>query len=330
MKRLNHGLGRRVWVASLVVAAGLLGPLVSRCQALELSPEQKQEMRQHYDRASRAYDIGKFSEAIDEYQKVYEIGGNSAMLYNIAQSYRLSNQIPEALRFYRRYLERAPEAANRDDVERKIADLEKSLDERRRAAGSASSSSSSLSPAPAGTPGAAATAAPPAKGPGAAGAPPTMAPPPFTAAGPPAVVAVPAAAPAAPPVEEVSVGGVQPLRWVAYSLMAVGVGGLILAAVDGTIAADKADKLSAASKQGLAFDPAVEANGKRANTIAVISGAAGVAALVAGGILLFTRGVIDDAPASTAPGSPGAPGAAPMVAPVMGSGFVGAEAAWSY
>jgi hypothetical protein len=101
---------------------------------MQLSPAQKAEMKQHYEKATRAYDVQKYGEAVDEYQKAYEIGGDPAMLYNVAQSYRLNDQLQEALRFYRRYLQRSPNARNREDVERKIADLERTVEERRKAA----------------------------------------------------------------------------------------------------------------------------------------------------------------------------------------------------
>ena len=80
----------------------------------------KLEMKQLYERATRAYDVGKYNEAIEEYRKAYEIGGDPPMLYNIAQAYRLNDEPEEAVRFYRRYLQRAPNARNREDVERKF------------------------------------------------------------------------------------------------------------------------------------------------------------------------------------------------------------------
>ncbi|HXI57841.1 MAG TPA: tetratricopeptide repeat protein, partial [Polyangia bacterium] len=101
-------------------------------QAMQLSPQQKSEMKLHYDKATRAYDVGKYQEAIEEYQKAYEIGGDAAMIYNIAQAYRLSDQLSEAIRFYRRYLQRSPNAPNREIVERRIAELERVVDERKK------------------------------------------------------------------------------------------------------------------------------------------------------------------------------------------------------
>ena len=101
---------------------------------MQTTPAQKQEMMEHYERATRAYDIQKYQEAVDEYQKAYEIAGDPAMLYNVAQAYRLNGQLQEALHSYRRYLQRSPNARNREDVERKIADLEQTLEARKKTA----------------------------------------------------------------------------------------------------------------------------------------------------------------------------------------------------
>jgi len=124
-----------VGLMALVMTLGVA--MAGDAAAMQLSPLQKAEMKQHYDKATRAYDIQKYTEAVEEYQKAYEIGGDPAMLYNVAQSYRLNDQLPDALRFYRRYLQRSPNARNREDVERKIADLERTIAERRKASASA-------------------------------------------------------------------------------------------------------------------------------------------------------------------------------------------------
>ncbi|HEX2656635.1 MAG TPA: hypothetical protein VHU40_00115, partial [Polyangia bacterium] len=121
----------RIPASCLLALAFVVGG--SSAHAMQLAPEQKQEMREHYERAQRAYDIQKFSEAVDEYQKAYEIGGDPGMLFNIAQAHRLNDKPTEAIYFYRRYLERSPNAVNREDVEAKIATLEK-LEEERKAA----------------------------------------------------------------------------------------------------------------------------------------------------------------------------------------------------
>ncbi len=124
---------RRPWVLALVFSMMLLAFGTKEVRA-QLTPQQKQEIHVHYQQATRAYDLGKYQEAVDEYQKVYEIDGDPVMLYNIAQAYRLNDQPQESIHFYRRYLQRSPEARNKEDVERKITAMEKLIEERRKAA----------------------------------------------------------------------------------------------------------------------------------------------------------------------------------------------------
>jgi hypothetical protein len=76
-------------------------------------------------------------------------------------------------------------------------------------------------------------------------------------------------------------------KWIAYSL--IGVGGACLATtfVAAAVGASKAKKLQDASQNHQPFDPAVEANGKTANTVAIVSAIAGIAAGGVGGYLLW-------------------------------------------
>ena len=60
------------------------------------------------------------------------MSADPVMLFNIAQCHRLNNQPDEAARFYKNYLRNAPGAPNRDDVERKIVEMERLSEERRR------------------------------------------------------------------------------------------------------------------------------------------------------------------------------------------------------
>src|SRR5580698_6101233 len=124
---------RRPRAFALIFSMMLLA-LGSKEARAQLSAQQKQEIHVHYQQATRAYDLGKYQEAVDEYQKVYEIDGDPVMLYNIAQAYRLNDQPQESIHFYRRYLQRSPEARNREDVNRKIVNLEKLIEDRRKAA----------------------------------------------------------------------------------------------------------------------------------------------------------------------------------------------------
>src|SRR5438045_2714195 len=94
----------------LVFAAVALLPLAARAQPTDAP---KKEARELNDTATRLYEVGRYEEAITEYQKVYLIVDDPVLLYNIAQSYRLWGKPEDAVRFYRNYLRRAPNAPNR-------------------------------------------------------------------------------------------------------------------------------------------------------------------------------------------------------------------------
>ncbi|MES1210667.1 MAG: tetratricopeptide repeat protein, partial [Pseudomonadota bacterium] len=64
---------------------------------------------------------------IGDFEKAYDLDPSPIFLFNIAQSHRQLGNKERALFFYRRYLEQAPNAANRDDVERRMKDLQASL-----------------------------------------------------------------------------------------------------------------------------------------------------------------------------------------------------------
>ena len=108
---------------------------VARAQEVarpQLSDTQKQKTKEHYEKATRLYNVGKYPEAIVEYEAAYLVSADPVMLFNIAQCHRLNSQPEEAARFYKNYLRNAPGAPNREDVERKIAEMERLTEERRR------------------------------------------------------------------------------------------------------------------------------------------------------------------------------------------------------
>jgi tetratricopeptide (TPR) repeat protein len=261
MKRLKH---RRGVLAIAALALCVLAPAVARAQS---DAEKKQKAKEHYAIGTRFFDVGKYGEAVKEYEEAYLLTGDAKLLYNIGQAYRLWDRPEEAVRVYKNYLRQRPEAENRADVEKKIADLERLVEDRRRS----------------GVPQPAEVAPPPP--PAAQPVPPVLPPPgtPVPVAGseppPPAgsvAVEPPPAAPEAPS-----------RTWLTYSLLGVGGAGLLTAAIAGAVGASKAKKLQDASQNREPFDPAVEQNGKSANALAVVAGVVGLAAGGVGGYFLW-------------------------------------------
>jgi hypothetical protein len=303
----------------LALSVVLLAPAA---RAAELTPAQKLEMKQLYEKATRAYDVGKYNEAIEDYQKAYEIGGDPPMLYNIAQAYRLNDQPAEAVRFYRRYLQRAPNARNREDVERKIADLEKTIEERRKTAAAATPPPVPAPPVvPATPPAATPPSTPPAGGP--------LAPGPATSAPSTTAPSTGTETPAAP-----AEGSGRTLRIVGWSLLG---GGLLCGAgavTTGLMARSKAQDVTNASNSGGVFDPNVEHSGKLLSNVTIGLGAAAGALAITGGILVIVGSSGGSSGSEAAPAQESTPPATTpptvMIAPWLGNGLAGAGAAFRF
>jgi hypothetical protein len=279
-----------------LLLAGLLLGDARPVLAMQLTPQQKDEIKLHYQRATRAYDLQKYQEAIEEYKKAYEIGGDPPMLYNIAQAYRLNDQPAEAISFYRRYLQRSPNARNREDVERKIADQEKEIEDRRKAA------AATTPPAPSTS-----TATPPTT---------TTPAVPYPVTQPPTVVSPPP--PVVPP-EPPS----QARLVVGWSMIGAGLIADGVAIYQAWRAKDKSDQLtrgSMAPGMNVVFNPAVESEGKTAELAAIVLGISGTAVAIAGAIILITSG------SSTTTSETGTQTARVSFSPLLGSGLVGGGA----
>jgi tetratricopeptide (TPR) repeat protein len=279
-------------------------PAIARAES---DAEKKQQAKEHYEMATRFYDVGKYGEAINEYEQAYLLIEDAALLFNIGQAYRLWDRPEDASRAYKNYLRRRPDASNRADVEKKIADMERIVDDRRR--GVPGQPSQQVQPAPAVSP------------------PPTGAYP--GSAGPESVPGATAPlAPAAQPMPEPPPGAVtfaqaspsEPTspkkKWIAYGLLGVGGVCVVTAVIAAAVGASKAKTLQDASQNRKKFDPAVESSGKSANSLAALSALVAIGAGGTGGYLLWRwRGT----PASSV-------AVAPLVAPT----FAGASASLTF
>jgi tetratricopeptide (TPR) repeat protein len=87
----------------------------------------------HYAQASKYFDLGRYDDAIKEYVAAYDAKADPVLLYDIAQVHRLAGHSAEAVRFYRVYLLRVPDASNADEVHAKIAELQKAIEQQKKA-----------------------------------------------------------------------------------------------------------------------------------------------------------------------------------------------------
>jgi tetratricopeptide (TPR) repeat protein len=80
--------------------------------------------KRHFDRGQKLFNLGKFDEALDEYQQAYEAKEIPAILFNIGQCYRNLGDFDAAVFSFKKYLKLEPDADNREQVEEYIEELE--------------------------------------------------------------------------------------------------------------------------------------------------------------------------------------------------------------
>ncbi|CAN5645066.1 hypothetical protein BH11MYX1_BH11MYX1_28880 [soil metagenome] len=80
--------------------------------------------KRHYERGEKLFALGKFDQALDEYQQAFEAKPLGDFLYNIGQCYRNLSDYSQAIFSFKKYLKLKPDADDRDKVERLVEELE--------------------------------------------------------------------------------------------------------------------------------------------------------------------------------------------------------------
>ena len=80
--------------------------------------------KRFYDRGEKLFALGKFDEALEEYQKAYDAKPLPDFLFNIGQCHRNLGDYDAAIFSFKKYLKLEPDADNREQVEEYITDLE--------------------------------------------------------------------------------------------------------------------------------------------------------------------------------------------------------------
>ena len=84
-----------------------------------------------FERAQAAYQAGKFQAAIELFKDAYELVHDPVYLFNIAQSYRKVLDCVAATDYYNKYLEAAPNAENKAKVQQWLRELSPCVEQRR-------------------------------------------------------------------------------------------------------------------------------------------------------------------------------------------------------
>jgi hypothetical protein len=224
--------------------------------------------REHYRRGTTLFDLQKYIEAAHEYELAFEAKEDPALLYNIAQSYRLGGEAAKALGAYKSFLRRVPKPPNREEVTSRIFELQKLVDQQKH-----TQEAPPVSTMPVETKGGGGTEP-------ATPRPNTTTPPPTTTpeTTPPATTVAPAET-ATPPAVAVTPVDAHPGRTkklVGIGAGAVGIVCLVVGIVMEVLAKNASDSITNAAPNTV-FNPSTESTVKT-------DSAAGVAMLVVGGV----------------------------------------------
>ena len=106
-------------LASVVVSAALIcAPVTASAQ--DKDADNKAAAKEHWSRGTSFYDLGRYDQAITEFEAAYQLKDDPAFLFNLAQAYRMAGKHERAVHFYKTYLRYVPKAPNRADIEEKI------------------------------------------------------------------------------------------------------------------------------------------------------------------------------------------------------------------
>jgi tetratricopeptide (TPR) repeat protein len=113
----------RGWATRIGLVAALL------CGAAGAQADDAtQSARAHYTQGTKLYDLGRYHDAAKEYEAAFELRDDPALLFNIAQAYRLGHDYADSIRAYKSFLRRVPATEQRAQVEARIHEMQEILD----------------------------------------------------------------------------------------------------------------------------------------------------------------------------------------------------------
>ena len=85
----------------------------------------------HYKQGRAYQEAGELLRAADEFKAAYALDPRAELLFNIAQAYRLAGDKPDAVDYFKRYLEAQPAGKGADEARVLVAELQHEIDDAR-------------------------------------------------------------------------------------------------------------------------------------------------------------------------------------------------------
>lgn len=111
---------RAIAIVALCAAAFVGAGAVALAQPPAPTPEQIDEARRWFETGRERYQAGQWREALDSFQRAYDLTRSPEILFNIGQCADRLRLDREAVTAFELYLERLPQAPDRASVEARI------------------------------------------------------------------------------------------------------------------------------------------------------------------------------------------------------------------
>jgi hypothetical protein len=118
----------------LLCVSILVGSMTATPRDALADDEATEQARMHFREAQKQFDLGMWDAAIVEFSKAYELRPDPNFLYNMAQAYRRGGNARRAIDLYKNYLIKVPKSPQRAEVEERIQNLQRQLDDEEREA----------------------------------------------------------------------------------------------------------------------------------------------------------------------------------------------------
>jgi tetratricopeptide (TPR) repeat protein len=89
--------------------------------------EDREKARAAFAEGRQHFDLGEYKDALESFKLAYRNFEDPKILFNIAQCHRQLGNKQEAVDFYRKYLNKVPDAPNREEVQATIEKLNAAL-----------------------------------------------------------------------------------------------------------------------------------------------------------------------------------------------------------
>ena len=112
----------RAGIALALLCMVALVPSVVRAES------DRERATRHVGRGISYYEIGKYGDAIEEFERAYVLYATDTLLFNLGQAHRKLDHCAEALSYYERFLERSPGSSLAKQVRALIPALRRACD----------------------------------------------------------------------------------------------------------------------------------------------------------------------------------------------------------